>query len=470
MIERDWYGLYREGWQGEITPDAFCHPAKFARGLIRKIYAHCLEAGYLREGDAVIDPFGGVALGGLDALLAGLHWTGVELEPRFVALGQANIDLWTTRYAGRFRRFGSARIVQGDSRQLAAIVAEAGAVLSSPPYADQPLNDAQRGSRHINGDAAMDGPTTYGSTPGNLGNLPAGDYDAALASPPYVGSVNQGDGANDGDARIERKAAAGVDVGQAVNVGGPNSCLRQAQCYGETLGQLGAMRGGDYDAALASPPFCESIGSDDPDKRGGLFRDPKRRNDVNLTGTYGTAPGQLGAMPPGDLGAAVADAAVSSPPFTGVETCQDRSFWLNDGRAVPPQGRDGYGLTDGQLANEQADTFWLSARTIVEQTHQVLKPGGVAVWVLKSFVRKGQRVDFPGQWRALCEACGFETLEYVRAWLVEDNGTQGALLGEGKRLKTERKSFFRRLAESKGSPSIDYEVVLFTRKVSNVQP
>ena len=86
-----WHGCYRDNWQGVIVPEAFAHPAKFARGLIRCIYQHMLDSGYIAAGDSVVDPFGGVGLGGLDAMTFGLHWTGCELEPRVVELGNRNI-------------------------------------------------------------------------------------------------------------------------------------------------------------------------------------------------------------------------------------------------------------------------------------------------------------------------------------------------------------------------------------------
>src|SRR3990167_8021982 len=62
----------------------------------------------------------------------------------------------------------------------------------------------------------------------------------------------------------------------------------------------------------------------------------------------------------------------------------------------------------------------------------------------------------PAAWRRLCESVGFETVAEIRAWLVEDHGTQLETHGNGKRQRTERKSFFRRLAERKGAPAIDY--------------
>ena len=82
--------------------------------------------------------------------------------------------------------------------------------------------------------------------------------------------------------------------------------------------------------------------------------------------------------------------------------------------------------------------------------------------LVKHFVRNGKLVDFPGDWRRLCEHVGFELVQEVHASLVETT-THRTLFGE-KTTERARKSFFRRLAEKRGSPRIDYECVLFMRK------
>ena len=87
------------------------------------------------------------------------------------------------------------------------------------------------------------------------------------------------------------------------------------------------------------------------------------------------------------------------------------------------------------------------------------------VWVVKAFVRKKQIVDFPSDWRRLCETVGFETVKGVHAMLVSETSVPHLWEGE-RRTRTEKKSFFRRLAESHGSPAIDYETVWFMRKPS----
>jgi len=419
MIERDWFKCYGESWSGIIVPDAFAHPANFSRALIRRIYAHAFDRGWLVPGDTLVDPFGGVALGALEAMRRGLHWTGVELEQKFVGLGNQNIDLWNATYAAHLPGWGTARLVQGDSRELARIVGEVGAVVSSPPFNVGDSASAQ--SITARTDKSADWiknntgwKTGYGSSKGQLANLPEGDFAAAISSPPWsdIEAAHAGRKFKDPEGSAERRAAAYASGKLKGHAASKEAILAQLEReneynYSTSPGQLGAMPAGEFAAAVSSPPFME--------------------NNVNI--------------------GAVGDTPVMRQQIHNASK-RDRS----------------YGLTPGQLGNDNADTFWSAARTIVSQTYQVLRPGAVAIWVTKAFVRNKARVDFPGQWLALCQSCGFEPLEWIRAWLVEDNGAQYTLDGNLERRIIKRASFFRRLAEKNGSPPIDYEVVLCTKK------
>ena len=133
QMNSSWQGCYDSGWQGEITAESFSHPAKFSRGLIRHIYEHALAEGWLAPGMTIVDPFGGVALGGLDAMWNGLNWVGVELEPKFVAFGLMNIMRWEWKY-GTKKGFGTARIAQGDSRKLGEVIGRADCCIGRPPF------------------------------------------------------------------------------------------------------------------------------------------------------------------------------------------------------------------------------------------------------------------------------------------------------------------------------------------------
>ena len=546
----DVYGLYRDGWKNEITAESFSHPAKFARGLIRWIYEFLFARGLLAEGMTVIDPFAGVALGGLDAMRYGLHWTGCELEEKFVALGQANIDLWNARYAGRFARWGTARILQGDSRRLAEVLVGAGfgGAVTSPPFGDAgSVLNVEGHIRQVTAErAARKSEQVYGSHPAQLGNLPArdGDLDSVLSSPPYVSGGHHPDqtGAWGGKAQSVPKDLAGYgksdgQIGQmqegdfdaaltsppflqtsgGTNVTSESGPLSDpsliarhaagnaaAQGYGESESNLGNMAEGSVDGAILSPPYAGSL-----ETAGGIDAQKSRHiggpnSQMNQDDTrYGSSPAQLAALPEGRP-PEQADAALTSPPFTG-STSEDRAdrantYWnFKTGHHKHEKANDAYGERRGSLYNqfaymspewvkerrrqsetqnlsrlpeeaETVQTFWSASRTILEQTFALLRPhipgrpGGCAVFVCKDYVRGGQRVPFSDNWRRLAESVGFVTIIEVRAWVTEDNGTQLAMDGKHKQYKTERKSFFRRLAEKKGSPRIDHETVWIMAK------
>lgn len=602
MIVTDWPHLYGEGWQREIVPEAFSHPAKFSRALIRHIYDHCVSEGWLREGDTVIDPFGGVALGGLDAMRLGAHWVGIELEMKFVALGTQNIALWNSRYAGHFAKWGTARLIQGDSRRLLEVIRDAGLAVTSPPFGDgQPLvNPAEtyKGFEHVG--SVKQGQDSYGSTPGNLGNLRADEkgFAAAVSSPPYSHKTEPG---RDGNYEREMKLAVADRIGQSGWGTG----------YGDAPGQLGNMADKDFTAAVSSPPFLQTNGGTNVTSQSGPLSDPAliaRHAAGNAAAGYGDGDASLSNMPEGDAPTTILLASQdnrSTISIKEIEPCQPvkpavsklpdeangaesalisngakrlrgarsqrtlelnsrsrntTSLWkdIRQSRSTtgPEEmivGADTLGelnvaqhlnetvtsasdvtqqngfksttkktgrkqtvsgttnptilkpsapnailnntapnglkpsaliaesiteqrtlrLTVPQNAGEnlisehnndstqsEANTFWEAARLIVAQTYAALRPGGHAVWVVKSFVRNKAIVDFPGQWRALCESVGFTTLHEHHALLTEDHGTQTAMDGNHKHYIKKRVSFFRRLAEKKGSPPILYEVVL----------
>jgi len=421
-ISDDWLKCYGEGWTGIIVPEAFCHPAKFSRSLIRRIYAHAVNEGWVEPGGVVIDPFGGVALGGLEAMRRGLHWIGVELEERFCALAQDNIDLWNNRYAAQMPNWGSAVIVQGDSRRLGEVLGRARICVSSPPFVNCEgtrdkafmCNHYESIGRNPDGPGAQCGLGGHYQCSANLGNLPDTGFEAALAvsSPPWQGNLAQ-DGRGAGGLKIVKQLEE------------------------------------KYDRRYTERSFS--------------------------TGNYSGNEAQLAQMPPGDHAQALeagavtgrADLCLSSPPFEQSLTNKSKANdTTSHGMRADGTRRGGsivtgdYGNTAGQLGQETGSTFWAASREILEQVYEVLAPNAHAIFVCKRFVRNKEIVDFPLQWAQLCEAVGFTWIHHHKAWLVEDRGAQHTLDGGLDVRTVERKSFFRRLAENKGSPRIDYEDVL----------
>ena len=467
MNVTQWHGCYSDSWQGVITPDAFAHPAKYARGLIRRIYQHMLDSGYVARGDSIIDPFGGVGLGGLDAMTFGLHWTGCELEPRFVELGQRNIAKWQRDLAMLNGTLGTARLLQGDSRRLLEVVGGGmGAAVSSPPYAE---------SMGQGGESAIDITKTttkqswnnqhgqinisrqYGQTPGQLGSMPSGDYGAAVSSPPFG---DQNDHERPLDSTRNKNGRHTISLP-----------------YGDTAGNIGILRADSagFTAAVSSPPYADNAATwvEGP----GARHDPIHHNGDNSfkassDSGYGSTPGNVGNMRDGGF-----EGVVSSPPYesavnahgegpgmAGNEYQRERIYRGASSEIAAQSRQVGYGSDPANIGNDTGDTFWAASRLIVEQTYAALRPGGYAAWVCKDFVRKGQRVPFSDQWQQLCAAVGFEPVERIAAMLVADHGDQLDIFGGATARLKERKSFFRRLAEKKGSPRIDHEDVIIMRK------
>jgi hypothetical protein len=275
-----------------------------------------------------------VACGGVVAAYKGLRWVGVELEPKFHSLALANIAL----HRANWEALGDPVPVclLGDSRAFASLVAGCGAVLTSPPYAETQV-------------AQFKGKNTVRDEPG-----------ATVSS---------------------------------------------------TMSAVG----------------------------------------------YGTTPGQLGALPAGDVGA-----VVTSPPWEDQEPSHAQGDPRRFGTGGQAYKESTYGTAEGQVGRESGETYWSACRQIYLECLKCLKPGGVLACVVKGYVRHGALVDLPGQTLRLLCTLGFEPVEVIRAWLTEERREAG-LFGEVVTTKS-RASFFRRLATKRGAPAIDWETILIVRR------
>lgn len=375
-------------------------------------------------------------------------------------------------------------LLQGDSRRAAAIVQGhfSGCVVS-PPFSDSLQNSKERSglvygnARYGHKDTVTDmTPHAYGQSPGQLGSMREGDFSAAISSPPYVGGGHHAD-------QTGAWNTNGRGQGQTRDVAG----------YGQTPSQLGQMKEGDVDAAISSPPYNGPFSQTHPGTAGG-----KRGTESPDGGfqRYGNTPGQLEGLPDGGVDAAIEgfQAAVSSPPFMSSDNRDPSDKTPRMGRSVGPKysnesprnstiGGDRTSDRAKAAQKERAEavknlgeivsvgnngtlvnleTFWSAAREILLQVWKLLKPVGYCAWIVKDYVKAGKRVPFCDNWARLCEACGFEVIERAHAMLVKEETHPGLFGAETKR--KERKSFFRRLAEKKGSPRIDHEEVIFARK------
>lgn len=186
-----WWGLYRRDYD-LANAESMEHPAKASWDLGFRILGHLEELGLLRPGSTVLDPLAGTGRFLIAACARGYRAVGVELEPKFVAMCQANKE-----YAGRkLGRVLDWEIIQGDARNLSGLLKERGLVaVSSSPYFDsgtgidkeahnrQVISHGSKGFGTQLGD--LTGQTRYGATPGQIGKLPDRPL-TAITSPPYM--------------------------------------------------------------------------------------------------------------------------------------------------------------------------------------------------------------------------------------------------------------------------------------------
>ena len=403
-----WNGCYDRQWRGIIVPEAYSHPARFSRNLIERIFTYGLERGWWKAGDVVADPFAGVGCGGIAAAYSGLRWFGVELEEKFVRLASANFEYHRERWAAP--AFVPPTIVLGDSRRFSEVLGAAAGIVTSPPYADSESTRAggPRTSHPDGRSRAMEGVHGYADqTSGQIGALPAGDLNGIVTSPPYAEGIGHR-----------------MKDGGAASQAHPERVAMQKR-YTDSMASEGNIAdlptGKPVDGIVTSPPY-----EDTPISPQGADGDSQSWNKA----------------------------------YREFSRSGDHKSFQRE--MTKKSGKAGYGKSDGQIGQDSGETYWQAMESVYRECWKVLRPGGILVIVVKDYVKKKVRVPLCDQTLSLLQHVGFTPTERIRAMLVKER-VEVTLFGEVKS-KVERKSFFRRLAEKKGAPRIDWEEVLVVKK------
>lgn len=252
-------------------------------------------------------------------------------------------------------------------------------------------------------------------------------------------------------------------IGQPVDV---RLVQGDSRRFAEVVGQVAGV--------VSSPPYADSFNTeaDNPNKETLSESARKRLSKSDLADrNYGSTPGQIGSLKAGSL-----DGVVTSPPFEaqmnqgGADKTQIYRKWCEqNGRnpdaanAQTQNASKQWGESPDQVGNMSGETYWQAMHAVYSQMFAAMKNGGIAAIVVKDYVSKRARVPLCDQTCTLLESLGFEVFERCRCWLVKET-REPSLFGGEHVTTTERKSFFRRLAEKKGSPRIDWEETLWTRR------
>ncbi len=147
----DWHGCYDDSWKGLISDAAFAHPAKMARGLVRRIFAHMEAQGWLQPRSRVLDVFGGIGTTAIEGASRGHEVVCIELEERFVKLALENFALHRLTW----EKMGDQLpvMLHGDSRKAVALArGHFAACVGSPPFYNS-LNNSKERSGLVYGNA-----------------------------------------------------------------------------------------------------------------------------------------------------------------------------------------------------------------------------------------------------------------------------------------------------------------------------
>ncbi len=236
-----WYGLYiGNGKYSEyFSPETNAHPAKMSFLLAEKIVKHLEQLGLIHKGDRIIDFMAGTGRTGIVASLNGYKFTGIELEPHFIDMIEANREVLKKK----MMKDPDWNIIQGDARKLSSLLA-GGSAIVSPPYSDQnkgskPMSERndptamsmkRKRPKSVDRTGAGVSGKEYGHSEGQIGDL----KDIGIVSPPY---------------------GMGEGIGHS---GKPQNIMHEKNLhvrYGNSEGQVGNFK----DIGIVSPPYSDVI-------------------------------------------------------------------------------------------------------------------------------------------------------------------------------------------------------------------
>ncbi|KKM99450.1 hypothetical protein LCGC14_1147870 [marine sediment metagenome] len=203
-----------------FVPDSFAHPAKMDAQLLLWLVER-----YSKVGETILDPMAGSGTMMLACTL-GRDVVLVELEDKFCKMMTDNWEEVRMRpQLGSV--MGNCQIIQGDARQLEGLVDK---IVTSPPYAEA---ESRNERSYQEGEVAHMMSRSYvktkqGKSAGQISNLPYGQIDKIVTSPPYEGI----------EARDRSKDSSYRDEKELTHAGGSVKIMRGYQAAADNIGNI----------------------------------------------------------------------------------------------------------------------------------------------------------------------------------------------------------------------------------------
>ena len=238
-------------------------------------------------------------------------------------------------------------------------------MITSPPYAEQLVN--RGGNQKIN--QQKNRPHPYSTDPNQIGQMPLGQIDEVITSPPYEQSEAFLDtdfmkkAAVDQEANfrmLKHKTGGHVSRGHSRSAEAEERYLTKMENGRiENPDNIGKLKGGDIDAIVTSLPYDEGTGHS------------RSKSDDKLL--------------------------------------HEKGIYLKDGSS--------YGISTGQIGQLKKQTYLQAMFEVYTQMFSVLKEGGRAVIVIKPFARNKKPVDLPYQTWLLLKKVGFQLEDVLKLYL-----------------------------------------------------
>lgn len=394
----------RKQWFTDIS---FSHPAKMSLPLQLWIISK-----YTKEGEVILDPMAGSGTL-LVSCSMGRNVICVDLEDKFVKIMEGNWEKIQQRGPQLGYKMGWAKILQGDARNLEGILADK--CIFSPPYgelANEKKNTKSNVSREerlrraghnpkefmggIARNASIEDGLRYSHNEDNIGNLPYGDIDKIITSPPYAESLTR---KSDRNKLNPLNTLKGTTRGRGYNSFG-NPTYKD---YVPSEHNLGNLPYGNIDAVITSPPYEASV-SDNKEGPGAGGNEAKygRWEKGTAKKTSYTQSGEPCKV----------DSIITSPPYDeGTGHGRGKSTELQETKGLHLHGAGSYSNSKENIGELKGQSYLQAMLQVYSQCHQVLRPEGLMILVTKDFIRNRKRVDLARDTIKLCEQAGFTLLE-----------------------------------------------------------
>jgi len=265
-----------------FVPESFAHPAKMDAQLLIWLVEH-----YTQPGEVILDPMAGMGTTMLACTL-GRDVILVELEEKFCKMCKSNWERVRAMPQLGYE-VGQCNIVQGDARQLQGLLVDK--IVTSPPFADEAhlrghtekfKKDFE--DRHGKGYGDKPFKARVSDSKGQIGNLPYGQIDKIVTSPPFAGqSGGKGEASS---TPINAKYPGLFERHLGGNKGG----------LSDNPQQIDNLPYGNIDSIITSPPYEESIANETPNRRKGYWEGSGGYQSGRGTGTYGENQGNIGNL------------------------------------------------------------------------------------------------------------------------------------------------------------------------------